>query len=122
MTHWTFKSIVTESLPGDTSHSPEQRQVHGACYSWASPKPTAEPTCIAVSDDLARMFKISKSEYSSSLFTKLFSGNHITNNMAPYAMCYGGHQFGHWAGQLGDGRAINLGEIILAKANAALEN
>ena len=27
-------------------------------------------------------------------------------------MCYGGHQFGNWAGQLGDGRAINLGEII----------
>ena len=26
-------------------------------------------------------------------------------------MCYGGHQFGHWAGQLGDGRAINLAEI-----------
>jgi len=32
--------------------------------------------------------------------------------MQPYASCYGGHQFGHWAGQLGDGRAINLGEII----------
>jgi uncharacterized protein YdiU (UPF0061 family) len=32
--------------------------------------------------------------------------------MDPYATCYGGHQFGHWAGQLGDGRAINLGEII----------
>jgi uncharacterized protein YdiU (UPF0061 family) len=32
--------------------------------------------------------------------------------MDPYAMCYGGHQFGNWAGQLGDGRAINLGEVI----------
>jgi len=31
--------------------------------------------------------------------------------MQPFAMCYGGHQFGHWAGQLGDGRAINLGEV-----------
>ncbi len=30
---------------------------------------------------------------------------------SPYAMCYGGHQFGQWAGQLGDGRAINLGEV-----------
>jgi uncharacterized protein YdiU (UPF0061 family) len=32
--------------------------------------------------------------------------------MQPYAARYGGHQFGHWAGQLGDGRAITLGEII----------
>ena len=32
--------------------------------------------------------------------------------MKPYAMCYGGHQFGQWAGQLGDGRAITLGEIL----------
>ena len=32
--------------------------------------------------------------------------------MQPFALCYGGLQFGHWAGQLGDGRAINLGEVI----------
>ncbi len=32
--------------------------------------------------------------------------------MEPYAARYGGHQFGHWAGQLGDGRAITLGELI----------
>ena len=32
--------------------------------------------------------------------------------MDPYATCYGGHQFGNWAGQLGDGRAINLGEVV----------
>jgi len=31
-------------------------------------------------------------------------------------MCYGGHQFGSWAGQLGDGRAINLGEVVNSKA------
>jgi uncharacterized protein YdiU (UPF0061 family) len=35
--------------------------------------------------------------------------------MEPFAMCYGGHQFGHWAGQLGDGRAINLGEVVNAQ-------
>ena len=33
-------------------------------------------------------------------------------DMDPHAACYGGHQFGNWAGQLGDGRAINLGEIV----------
>jgi uncharacterized protein YdiU (UPF0061 family) len=35
--------------------------------------------------------------------------------MQPYAACYGGHQFGHWAGQLGDGRAITLGEVVNAR-------
>lgn len=46
-----------------------------------------------------------------------FSGNGVLAGMEPYAMCYGGHQFGHWAGQLGDGRAINLGEIKDTQGN-----
>ena len=39
-------------------------------------------------------------------------GNRLLPEMVPYATCYGGHQFGNWAGQLGDGRAINLGEVV----------
>lgn len=39
----------------------------------------------------------------------------LWNGMVPYAMCYGGHQFGNWAGQLGDGRAISLGEYVNAR-------
>ena len=42
----------------------------------------------------------------------MLSGNRLVPGMTPYATCYGGHQFGNWAGQLGDGRAINLGEIV----------
>jgi uncharacterized protein YdiU (UPF0061 family) len=38
--------------------------------------------------------------------------------MAPYAACYGGHQFGTWAGQLGDGRAITLAEVVNAKGDS----
>ena len=44
-------------------------------------------------------------------FVRVFSGNRVLDGMDPHATCYGGHQFGHWAGQLGDGRAINLGEL-----------
>jgi uncharacterized protein YdiU (UPF0061 family) len=40
----------------------------------------------------------------------VFSGNVQVDGMDPFAMCYGGHQFGNWAGQLGDGRALLLGE------------
>jgi uncharacterized protein YdiU (UPF0061 family) len=39
------------------------------------------------------------------------SGNRVPNGSVPFAMNYGGHQFGHWAGQLGDGRAITIGEL-----------
>ena len=42
---------------------------------------------------------------------QVFSGNALWNGMQPLASVYSGHQFGHWAGQLGDGRALWLGEI-----------
>ncbi len=42
----------------------------------------------------------------------MFAGNQLLSGMEPYAACYGGHQFGSWAGQLGDGRAISLGEVV----------
>lgn len=42
---------------------------------------------------------------------KCFSGTEIYSGTQPYAMAYAGHQFGNWAGQLGDGRAINLFEV-----------
>jgi uncharacterized protein YdiU (UPF0061 family) len=42
----------------------------------------------------------------------VFSGTKVMEGTEPYAMCYGGHQFGNWAGQLGDGRAINLAEVV----------
>ena len=45
-------------------------------------------------------------------FAEVFGGNRLLPGMQAYAACYGGHQFGNWAGQLGDGRAINLGEVI----------
>ncbi|KAF3954060.1 hypothetical protein CMV_020549 [Castanea mollissima] len=50
------------------------------------------------------------------VFPLLFSGAEPLAGALPYAQCYGGHQFGMWAGQLGDGRAITLGEIINSKS------
>ena len=47
-------------------------------------------------------------------FAEVFGGNALYAGMEPYAACYGGHQFGNWAGQLGDGRAITLGEVVNA--------
>ena len=53
----------------------------------------------------------SNQDIQSKEFLEVMTGNSIIENSKPFAMCYAGHQFGNWAGQLGDGRAINLGEI-----------
>jgi serine/tyrosine/threonine adenylyltransferase len=45
-------------------------------------------------------------------FAEVFAGNRLLPGMEAAAACYGGHQFGNWAGQLGDGRAISLGELV----------
>jgi uncharacterized protein YdiU (UPF0061 family) len=55
---------------------------------------------------------LSPGEFESGEAADVFSGNRLLSGMDPFAMCYGGHQFGNWAGQLGDGRAINLGEVV----------
>ncbi|MEN0050476.1 MAG: YdiU family protein, partial [Bacteroidota bacterium] len=54
-------------------------------------------------------------------FLDIFSGSKVLENTHPYAMCYGGHQFGNWAGQLGDGRAINLAEVMHNNQRWALQ-
>ena len=57
------------------------------------------------------MIGLTEEDIRSEAFTAVFSGKKILDGTTPYAMCYAGHQFGNWAGQLGDGRAINLTEI-----------
>ena len=64
-----------------------------------------------VSDEMLQELGITKEESKSAFFKNIVTGNEIYPNTKPFAMCYGGHQFGNWAGQLGDGRAINLFEV-----------
>lgn len=106
-----FKNIFTTELPGDTDLENFRRQVLNACYSFVKPKKTSKPELIHVSTELADSLGLEKEYLTSRAFLNVFSGNEIVEGSKPYAMCYGGHQFGSWAGQLGDGRAINLGEI-----------
>lgn len=108
-------------LPADPLEQNSRRQVTGACYSFVRPKQTAAPKLIHVSDEMMEELGIDASEKASEEFLKIFSGNAIIEGSNPYAMCYGGHQFGHWAGQLGDGRAINLGELVHNEKRWALQ-
>ncbi len=106
-----LNNTFTDELPADAITSNDRRQVTEACYSFVNPTKTKAPKMIHVADAVANVLGISKEEVESEEFLNIFTGNEIIPNSKSYAMCYGGHQFGHWAGQLGDGRAINLGEI-----------
>lgn len=108
----TFNNTFIENLPGDNESSNFRRQVEHAAYSMAMPLKVSDPLIIATSENVADIIGFDAQFLHSNEFTQVFSGNEILFGMQPYAMCYGGHQFGHWAGQLGDGRAINLGEVI----------
>jgi len=66
---------------------------------------------VAFSPDAAATIDLRPSEAARPEFAALVSGNALLAGMEPVAALYGGHQFGVWAGQLGDGRAILLGEI-----------
>ncbi len=108
----TFDNRFTRELPADPETLNRRRQVTGSCYSRVNPVRVAAPRLVAYSKEAAALLDLLPEACESREFVQVFSGNDLLAGMDPYAMCYGGHQFGNWAGQLGDGRAINLGEII----------
>jgi uncharacterized protein YdiU (UPF0061 family) len=109
-----FDNSFVRELPADPETGPRRRQVHRALYSRVDPTPVAEPRLIAWSPEVAALLGIDAADVESPAFANVFGGNALVDGMQPYAANYGGHQFGQWAGQLGDGRAITLGEIINA--------
>ena len=107
-----FHNTYTRELPADPESTNETRQVTNACYSRVQPVKAGGPKLVACSREMAEEVGLSSELCESGEFVQVFSGNKVLSGMDPYATCYGGHQFGSWAGQLGDGRVINLGEIV----------
>ena len=103
----TFQNAFVSAFPGDDSGDRKPRQTPGALYSKAIPTPVDKPALLAWSYELANQLGIEDPDEAD---VNIIGGNLVTPSMAPYAACYAGHQFGNWAGQLGDGRAITLGE------------
>lgn len=118
-----------------SSHSTERnklgpRLVKGALYTYVRPEPTANPELLAVSPAALESLAIDPSAVDTPEFKDTIAGNRILtweegngkakesgsedqqrkDQIYPWAQCYGGYQFGQWAGQLGDGRAISLFE------------
>ncbi|HMM67857.1 MAG TPA: YdiU family protein [Dokdonella sp.] len=107
-----FDNAFVRDLPADPEVGPRLREVRGALYSQVEPTAVSAPRLIAHSGEMARLLDLTEDQVNSPLFTDVFAGNAVYDGMQPFASNYGGHQFGNWAGQLGDGRAITLGEVI----------
>ncbi|RLJ69026.1 uncharacterized protein YdiU (UPF0061 family) [Lacinutrix venerupis] len=106
-----IKDTFNKELPADPIVENTRRQVKNACYSFVTPKHTKKPELLHVSPEMLMELGLTQKDAESNTFLNVFTGNSVLPNTKPYAMCYGGHQFGNWAGQLGDGRAINLAEV-----------
>lgn len=116
--------------PQESHQAPRQklgpRMVRGALYTYVRPEPTEEPELLAVSKAALRDIGLSQSEAETDEFKEVVAGNKFywdeeNGGVYPWAQCYGGFQFGSWAGQLGDGRAISLFETTNPKTNVRYE-
>lgn len=133
---WTF----TSSLPPDdkfptpaVSHKTprediEPRLVKGALFTWVRPEQAKEPELLSVSPAALNDLGIKEEEAKTEEFRQTVAGNRLWGwdeekgeGGYPWAQCYGGWQFGSWAGQLGDGRAISLFETTNPSTNTRYE-
>jgi len=105
-----FENTFVDELRGEVSGNRGSRQVPGYHYSRVAPTPVTDPHLLAWSDELGAFLGLERPPERGPAVDAL-AGNLVTGSMKPFAARYGGHQFGNWAGQLGDGRAIALGQV-----------
>ena len=88
-----------------------------AFYTRLDPHPLPDPYVVGVSTEVAELLGLPPALVSSPQFAEIFAGNRILPGSQPLAAVYSGHQFGVWAGQLGDGRAHLLGGLRNAQGH-----
>ena len=121
MLNFNVEDTFNSQLPADQITGNTRRQVFDACYSYVTPRIPSEPKLIHVSNEMLSELGLNIQDAQSKEFLELVSGSKVLDQTKSYAMCYGGHQFGNWAGQLGDGRAINLFETVNKSKRWALQ-
>jgi len=80
-------------------------------YTKVEPTPLKDPFLISASQDAAKLLGIDEDLNLDEKLIAIINGEEKLEGSETFAMCYSGHQFGHFAGRLGDGRAINLGRV-----------
>lgn len=98
-----------ENFPGDFSGNLMQRQTPGVLFSVVEPAHFDHPQLIVFNEELSEEIGLGKIDSENDV--EFLHSNFIPENLKTYATAYAGHQFGNWAGQLGDGRAIFAGQI-----------
>jgi hypothetical protein len=90
------------------------RRVRGCVFSYATPTPLkAQLQLVSASHDvLKNILELDPIEEENPMFAKFIAGNQLLPGSETLAHRYGGYQFGYWADQLGDGRAISIGEYV----------
>jgi serine/tyrosine/threonine adenylyltransferase len=111
------------SLPGLSSPLNGSHQLPQYAWAYTDPTPTAKPEWVITSTQLS--LELDLDDWLKTSESLLLLSGQLTPKSsipyAPYSMNYSGHQFGNWAGQLGDGRAINLGQINNTQTNTQQE-
>lgn len=87
-------------------------------YTRQQPTAIKAPYPVVFNDDVAALLDIDAERARREGYAEVLSGNRVPEGALPVAHRYGGHQFGVWAGQLGDGRAITLGDIVNARGQS----
>jgi serine/tyrosine/threonine adenylyltransferase len=120
-----FTNKLTTSLVADPITTQRPRQVYNAHFSFVNPEPCPSPRLVSIVSSVAKLIGLDIEKQSAEErqgMVEVLSGNQPANpNSKPWALCYGGHQFGSWAGQLGDGRAISLGQVQTASGLMELQ-
>uniref|UniRef100_W5LL81 Selenoprotein O n=2 Tax=Astyanax mexicanus TaxID=7994 RepID=W5LL81_ASTMX len=107
-----FDNVALRKLPLDPSEAPGVRTVRGACFSRVQPQPLQSPRFVAVSGAALGLLGLSgEAVEEDPLGAEYLSGSRLMPGSESAAHCYCGHQFGQFAGQLGDGAACYLGEV-----------
>ena len=102
-----------DKFPGDFSGNPMQRQTPKVLFSTTDIVEFQNTELLVFNERLSEEIGLGKVENEEDL--KFMNAERIPKNLKTYATAYAGHQFGNWAGQLGDGRAIFAGEIENSK-------
>lgn len=115
----TLRKYLVEyqvELMDGSHHFP--RQVRKAHFTSVLPEKVPKPYLIGASRSCADMLNLDSNELTSAEFAAVFSGNKLLPSLGtPYATVYGCHSYGQWFGQLGDGRALSIGEVYTAQKN-----
>lgn len=102
----TTLTLLTSSLPVDSHTSDpdnlpsraflsQTRPVYKACFSYLIPEEAPEPRLLAVSRAAMELLDLDEKEAETDEFVQVFSGNKVLEGTHPWALCYGGHQFGY---------------------------